>query len=402
MKIIHSFFSITFLVISLLLGQTVGLQAQTKGRNSGLDQTTFEIIKTRTAILEDFKKQRFDRVKVQCDSLRKEFENDNHLPFFPAEYWLLSFWTKDYTSILNDKYLSDTSQYNSTYISYPIFDNMGEEVRKETREQCADIKRQINSSSLSTKDKDFLQIVLLYSIHRSNEAKDTLQVTINEMTRSFIEKNPSSPNLAMMKGYIIKDYQGLKTANEIVFGGGYSVPFDKLGTYMSPGFNLAIDYRKYIGSCFWGLTGNMYSGKMIDSVDVNSKWMQKDEIFNVYYLGLDVGNRFVDTKRVSLSAFAGGAYNALTITHAINKTESEQVTINTFAGRVGLAFDFKFVKQGVFASFKNYSDYNHSKFFRLKYDYEIPMYTDKASALQGGIHNITFCIGFNTRDIIKK
>ena len=84
MKIIHRFFSITFLVISLLLVQTVGLQAQTKGRNSGLDQTTFEIIKTRTAILEDFKKQRFDRVKVQCDSLRKEFENDNHLPFFPV------------------------------------------------------------------------------------------------------------------------------------------------------------------------------------------------------------------------------------------------------------------------------------------------------------------------------
>ena len=403
MKFIPKYFYSLLCIICLTLVQTIRSEAQTKEQNSGLDQTMFEIIKTRTSILENFKKRNIERVRTQRDSLRKTFETDNHLPFFPAEYWLLCFWTKDYSTIISDKFLSDTLQYNNTYVSYPIFDNLGDEVRKTIREQRDEIKQQIDKSSLSTKDKEFLQIVLWYSIHKNNEAKDTLQVTLNELAKDYITKYPNSQNDGMIKGYIIKEYQGLKGADEILFGGGFSVPFGKMSDNLSSGYNLSIDYRRYFGSTFVGLTGNMYSSKLsCDSVEVQNKWMKKDEMFNVYNVGLDFGNRFYDAKRVSLSVYGGGAYNALSITHEINKDQSEQITINTFAVRVGLAFDFKFVKQGTFASFKKYSDFNHTKLFRLKYDFEIPMYSDKAPELKGGIHNITLSIGFNTRNVVKK
>jgi len=408
MKFLQKYLIITICVFGSLLVLTGNVQAQSKGRNSGLDQTTFEIIKTRTSILEDFRKQNFDKVKFKRDSLRKAFENDNHLPFFPAEYWLLCFWTKDYSSILVDKFLSDTTQYNSTYVSYPVFDTMGEEVRRETRDNCRDLKKQINASSLTSKDKDFLQIVLYYAIHKNNEPKDTLQVTINEMAKKFVAENPTSPYNGMMKGHIIKEYIGLKGADEILFGGGYSMPFDKMGDYLSAGYNLSIDYRKYIGSSFVGLTANMFSGKLVDSVTVQYKSFPKtavtDEMFNIYNIGIDLGNRFLDSKSIAMSFFGGGSYNALSITHVLDKktNKSEQININTAAARIGLTFDFKFVKQGVYASYKKYDDFNHAKFFRLKYDYEIPLYSDKASALKGGIHNFTLSIGFNTRDIVKK
>jgi len=409
MKFIQNYFTIVVFAFIIMLVQPFNSQAQSKGRNAGLDQTTFEIIKTRTSILEEFKKQNFNRVKIQCDSLRKAFENDNHLPFFPAEYWLLCFWTKDYASIIADKFLSDTAQYNNTYVSYPVFDNLGEEVRKDTRAKCEAIKAQITGSSFSQKDKDFLQIVLNYSIHKSNELKDTLQVSLNELSKKYMENYPNSINNGMLKGYIIKEYVGLKGADEVLFGGGYSVPSGKLGNYLSDGYKIEIiDYRKYFGSTFIGLIGNIYSGKLIDSLDIESKSaivnVKTDEIYNVYNVGLDFGNGFYDTKRISLSAFGGGSFNALSVTHITNEktNEGEQVTIYTYAARVGLAFDFKFVKQGVYASFKNYSDFNHSKFFRLKYYYEFPMYSDKASVLKGGIHNVTLSIGFNTRNIVKK
>ena len=193
-----------FCLLSFLFIKTT--QAQSTISNSGIDQTTFEIIKTRTSILENFKKHNLTRVKTQRDSLKKEYDTDNHLPFFPAEYWLLCFWTKDYSNILNDKYISDTNQYNNTYISYPIFDNMGDEIRKSSIKEVEQLKTEIAASSLDKNDKNFLKIILLYSIHRSNESKDTLQLTLNELARTYLNNNPKSPTAGMLNNYVIKDY----------------------------------------------------------------------------------------------------------------------------------------------------------------------------------------------------
>lgn len=408
MTLINRTFLATICILCLLFATSYRSEAQSKSNSSGIDQATFEILNTRTSILENFNKKDFQRIKVQRDSLRAIYDADNHLAFFPAEYWLLCFWTKDFTNILNDKFLSDTNQYNSTYISYPIFDNMGEEVRKTTREQNQTIKDEITKSNLTQKDKDFLNVVLYYSIHKSNEAKDTLQISINKIANNYISNYSNSQNNDVIKKYIIKEYIGLNSADELLFGGGLTIPSNNLSNYFSTSYNLAIDYRRYFGNLFLGFTANMYSGFLIDSVSINSTFVKKDENYRAYALGLDFGDRIFDGKKVSFSVFGGVGYNALNVTHIVNKTKdktkdkAEQITIDTYGTRIGFALDFKFVKQGVFASYKSYSDYNHFKFFRLKYDYQIPMFKDNAPELTGGFHNITLSIGFNTRSITKK
>ena len=403
MTLTNRTFSATIGLLFLLLITSYNTNAQTKS-SSIMDQSTFEILNSRTSILENFNKKDFHRIKIQRDSLRTEYETDNHLPFFPAEYWLLCFWTKDFTNILNDKFLSDTNQYNNTYISYPVFDNMGEELRKTTRDENQSIKDEIIKSNLPQKDKDFLNLVLYYSIHKSNEAKDTLQITINELANRYITNYSNSQNNGVIKKYVIKEYIGLNGADELLFGGGLTVPNSNLGKYLSTSYNLAIDYRRYFGNIFVGFTANMYSGYLIDSVLINSTYVQKDENYRGYTVGLDVGDRILDSKNMSVSIFGGAGYNALNVNHYTNKdhSKSEQISINSYGTRVGFAFDFKFIKQGVYATYKNHNDYNHYKFFRLKYDYQIPMFKDKASELTGGFHNITLSIGFNTRSVIKK
>ena len=405
MKPNYPFHSIAALTVSLMLFLTVNSQAQSRHNMSGLDQTTFEIIKTRTSILDDFKKKDFARIKKERDSLRKAFETDNHLAFFPAEYWLLCFWTKDYTAILNDKFLSDTNQYNNTYVSYPVFDNMGDDVRKETRNHLQTIADQITASTLNAKEKDFLHVVLYYSVHKSTESKDTIQVKLNELAKAYVTNNPTSPNNGMINSYMVKEYIGLSGGDEIFFGVGYSLTNGKLQKYLSNAYNFGIDYRRYIGSSFFGISGSIiYSGKIADSILVNGYMLQHDESYNIYNLGLDIGNRLFDTKRISFSIYGGASYNEISVTHItdVTKNLSKIVDISSYAARIGFAFDFKFVKQGIYAAFKQYNDYNHSNFFRLKYDYLIPMYSNKVSELTGGIHNITLSIGVNTRQIVKK
>ena len=397
-------FSATICIICLLFATSYKSTAQSNKGNSEIDQSTFEILNARTSILDNFNKKDFHRVKVQCDSLHSVYETDNHLAFFPAEYWLLCLWTKDYTTILNDKFLTDTNQYNNSYISYPVLDNMGEEVRKVSREQNQTIKDEIAKSNLSQKDKDFLNVVLYYTIHKSNEAKDTLQISINNLANSYISNYSNSQNNGVIKKYIIKEYIGLNNADELLFGGGLTVPGSNLGKYLSSSYNLAIDYRRYFGNLFVGFSANMYSGYLTDSVKINSTYVQKDEIYRTYTVGLDVGDRIFDGQKLSFSVFGGAGYNALNVNHFTNKekSKSEQITIDTYGTRIGFALDFKFIKQGVFAVYKNHSDFNHYKFFRIKYDYQIPMFKDKASELTGGFHNITLSIGFNTRSVIKK
>lgn len=391
-------------LLSVTLVFSITLQAQTKGKSSGIDEATFDIIKVRTSILENFKAKNLNRVKVQRDSLRKVYDADNHLPFFPAEYWLLCFWTNDYNSILTDKFLNDTSMYSSTYVSYPVFDVMGEEVRKITRQNSETIKKEIQSTSLSNTEKSLLEIVLLYSIHRTNEPKDELQIELNDISKKFLETNSSSSAVGMIKKYMIKEYVATKYADEIVLGGGYVIPANNLATYLSDGYSLAIEYRKYIGSMFLAFNGSMYSGEVKDIFQVNSVDMLKGELFNNYLIGMDIGARLIHNKALAFSVHGGAGYDALNITHLTDSAKNtvEQVKINTFTTRCGVSLDLKFVKQGYFTEFKRFNDYNHFKFFRIKYEYQIPMFEDKAASLTGALHNVSLSIGFDTQKITKK
>lgn len=380
------------------------LNAQTKGKNSGLDQPTYEILKARTTILANFNAKELNKVKIQRDSLRKIYDSDNHLPFFPAEYWLLCFWTKDYSNILSDKFLNDTSMYNSTYVSYPVFDNMGEEVRKITRQNIETIKGEIQTSNLSSSDKSLLEIVLIYSVHKTNEPKDVLQIQLNDIAKKFLETNSSSSANGMIRKYMIKEYIAAKGADEIIIGGGYVFPFDKLGDYFSEGYSLNIEYRRYIGCVFLAFSGNMFSGEVEKEFNVENTTMINGELFNNYYLGIDLGSRFLNNKAIAMSLNGGAGYDALNITHVTDVKDNtvEQIKINTVAVRAGFAIDFKFVKQGYYTQFKKYEDYNHFKFFRLKYEYQIPMFKDKAPDLTGALHSISLSIGFDTNKILKK
>ncbi len=393
------------LAIVILASNTQTADAQRRNATP-ISQTTYDLIKARTEILEHFKNNEMAQVRALRDTVRSKYETENTLAFFPAEYWLLCFATNDYALIIKDKFLSDTSVYNNTYASYPIFDIMGEEVRKIMRQKVYEISKSIQSSSESQTNKDLLTIILNYSVHLTNEVKDTLQLTINDLSKKYLENPQNKIGRDVIQRFIIKEYKGSGYADEISFGGGIAFPNGNIADYLASGYTISLDYKRYFGNSFIGFDGQIYSGTMIDSIDVDGKNLKKDELFNIYKLGLTAGNKFIETRKIATSIIVGGGYNAFNETHESKSTDNittvDQIVINSYYVKAGLSFDYKFIKQGNFAEFKKFSDFNHYKFLRLKYEYQMMFLDSESKGLKGGVHSISLSIGFNTQSIIKK
>jgi len=387
------------ITLFLILGCFSISDAQINSSTYNADETTKSISFARESITSNINSTNVRAVKFIRDSLRNKYENDKHIPFFPAEYWLLCLYTKDYPLILTDNYLNDISKYYQEDIFYPVIDNMGQTIRNTVRLQYINVQKDVEASTLSTKDKALMNLILLFAIHSSYEVKDTLQLTINDLAKKYLSTYPDAKEKAIIQTYVIKEYVSDNRADEMILGGGYFMPIGKIAKHVSNGYSLGFDYLRYFGNNFAAFTANMITGKLTDSAKIKNIYYKKDAGFSSYFLGAEIGTKFINTKRIDVIGYLGATY---TNTGLSDTTKNKTVYFGSVSAKFGIAIDFVFLKIGRYAAFKKRDDFNHTNFFRLKYEYCMPNYGKTSPDIQGGIHNITLSLGFNTQKISKK
>ena len=96
---IKTLFSLTLILASTsLFGQNDSL------KNEILDysNTKTELIsKGRTLLLDKFLEGDYSKVKEIKNYLINDVENDDYLVLYPAEYWMILYWTQEYKELLN-------------------------------------------------------------------------------------------------------------------------------------------------------------------------------------------------------------------------------------------------------------------------------------------------------------
>jgi len=396
---------VRILLVLSLLCVCAGVFSQNK--KVFADEKTIQISAARIKLKDAVINNNIPVVKQMRDSIKQKAEDDMHLAFFPGEYWLLCFLTKDYSNILADKYLNDLNSYNAQGIEMPVLDDLGEAVRTVSFNNSKQLLAGIEGANLPAREKELLNIVFLFSVRGKIDSKDTIQTKLNELGKTYVAGNSSAAATPFINTYVIQEFVGTGRAHELSLGAGYMMPYGGLSDYFGSALNIGLDVKEYFNWFIVGLTANLSNGRLSSDLDFKGKTLGKDSVYTSYYLGVDLGARLYENHITNVNVFAGAGASDISVVsneelNGANIKEQTYVNLNNkIALHAGLTVDLKFLKMGKKAQFKTYSDFNHSNFFRLKYDYMLPFYKNEDSRLDGGFHTITLQIGFNTKTIKK-
>lgn len=339
------------------------------------------------------------------EHIRTKLEDETHLGFFPTEYWLLCFMTNDLKNILDDKYLNDIRSYDSQGVDLPTMDNVGDWLREQGNARSSELLNRVNSSGYGEKDKDLLHIVLLYSLRTKTDSKDSLQVSINQAAKKFTQENPSSLATPFIATYVIREYVGTGTAQELAFGGGFSLPLGGLAGCFDPGLIINIEGKQYFSWFVLGASVGISNGKTNSFFTIkdgkDSSLIEAGTNYSSYFAGLDLGLRLLDGKSASLVVVGGPALSDFAVRKKTGVSETEIMLKNPLSIHACAMVDFKILKRGKYANYKRYSDYNSYVFVRLKYEYQMP-FLDKNYAMDGAMHNFGIQLGSNSKKIRKQ
>jgi len=347
------------------------------------------ISKGRTLLLDKFVKGDYESVKKIIKYLDDETKESGYTAFYPAERWLLLYWTENYNEIIKDASNFDKDSFLADFQSKikPAYDLLPSAVVNKTANSTGILETYIKNSKLNQMDKDFLTMHLNSLLVGVKGYKNDQNI-INDMTDVFLQKYPKSKYENFVRAIIRDKMIPSDWALAYEFFSGYGKFTDDLDKHFSKnipiGIAFDVSYKK------WNLYLRDYIGFSKTRYDIpyKSTTWGKGKQANIFIPEISLGYTVLDNKLVKMSPFAG--FSGLGISSVKNDIEKnsklEDVERWTTTYVLGLNFDFKI---------KNVkSRYNNGYLYiRLRYSYALPNFDKKYNNYGGNVHFITIGIG---------
>ena len=352
------------------------------------------IRKGRSLLLEKFLEEDFEKVRELKTYLLHEVQNEDYAAFYPAENWLLMYWTEEYdellTSVIN--FGEQEIQEFETKIK-PDPQMFFQKVRLESINSLPQLKYRLHLSDLSEEQKDFLLIYLNYLLSDSDFPPNG-QEELNSMADEFLEKHPDSDYENFIRENIRFKYAPSKWGLAFEFFGGYGAFTGGLTNHYKNNFavgnafdveyeKLTLYLRNYIGFSF---TKN-------ERVLNGGVWKKGAQV-RVYLPEASFGYRLIENNKLKLSPFAGiGAASISATDYDLERNpELEQVELGfstTYTAGVNLDFKLKWGGDVLphVDPVKNYW------FLRVRYGFASPQFDNPHSGYTGNMHYLTVGIG---------
>jgi hypothetical protein len=355
------------------------------------------ISKGRRILLDHLIAGDFEKVKEMKNYLI-EIEDDNYFAFYPAEYWFVLHWTRDYwelaAAILNFDSINDASY--ATRIP-PMDDMFYFRLKEISLKHEPKLKGQLDMSFLGAETKELLLMHLEWLfIEDRNDifAQDHL----NELADTFLKTYTNS-----LYGPFIKEHirYRLKAKNLFMaydFFGGYGVFTGNLRNNFSNNFAIGhgfdICYKKYE----LHLRNYIAFNKTKRDITYSLGTFESGARTMVFLPEVALGYAVYDSKSFKLSPFAGIA--AMDIGPALSDLEAtpELGELNldyTRTYSLGFQFDIKLVSKKV----PNYNPVGSYGFIRVRYSYCMPSFERKYEDMSGNMHYLTIGFGFVDRGL---
>jgi hypothetical protein len=364
------------------------------------DSKSIIISKGRNLLLDKFIEGDLKKVKEVKDYLVKNEDHD-YFAFYPAEYWLILYWTNDYSELAKDiqNYDSVREESFNTRI-HPLRDMLYVKLKEKTVENQAIIKKQIQDADMDSETKQMLLLnfdYLMIENRYSNYTQDSLNNQVNKFLNTFA----SSKFERYAKKYIRYKLIPKDWGTTFEFFSGYGLFTGNLGKNYSNNVPIGVafdicykNFELYLRDYF-GINETKR-----DFVYSKGTW-KKGSGATVFLLEASLGYVAYNNNRFKVSPFAGiGSMNIGPSDKATAETpEIEEVSLDfTTTYLVGINFDVKFGP-------KHRPEYNPKTsylFMRIRYGYSVPTFEKKYDGMTGNMHYVTIGFGSMARGAKRK
>jgi hypothetical protein len=361
------------------------------------DDSSIEIIaKGRSLIIENFRADNFEKVRLIKTYLESDKVGGYQQAFYLYEKIMLAFWLEDYEYLLPylNKFFSLRFNH-SERLKPPHRDELSEEIRDKSCENKDFLISSILKSDLSSVDKDFLLLCLLYVL-KDDYYTNVTQNDLNVVCERFLNNYPNSEYLSIIKETIrvkyVKSDFGLDNEFFVGYGhfeGDISKLYKNQGVF---GWDFAFNYKKY----FVHLRINHGITKTKEDISVPSGIYEKGSVAGLLDYELSFGYNVLENRVIKLSPFVGIA--TIEIEPYIEEEQDDSIK-----SEIKIEMSETFVC-GLNLDFKIWSRYykdttnkiQHSYWFiRLHYGYNYSTISNEYYDATGNVHHLTLGLGYS-------
>jgi hypothetical protein len=321
------------------------------------------------------------KVKEIKDFLLKEEYEENYAVFYPVEYQLILYWTKEY-NVLLEAILKDYEVDDFTYKIKPERDLLFPKLGYKSWVMQYVLEEEIKSAELSDLEKDFLILNLNY-YNSLREPEEVNREKLNELANVFLNKYPQS----LYENYIRDNVRRVFVLSKWGFGMDFFTGYCVLTKDLSKNFNnpvpigiafdisykrLVLYLRNFIG----------FSKNKNDITYTNGIWSAGSQV-RVYLPEASFGFVILDHKRVKLAPFAGIASTNFSPTENDIKLQPDvkQAQLEfTHTYTAGLNIDIKTGKAR--PNFVSMQDEVSYSILRVRYAYNAPGSKENTTSIQ--------------------
>lgn len=388
---------VLILFTNCVFGQEDSIQLQIMGYD---DSRSAIIAKGRSLLLDKFLAGDLNKVREVKDYLVKT-EDADYFAFYPAEYWLILYWTNEYTELAYDIQHFDSAVLASfnTRISPPR-DKLLMKLNERSFEYEFLLKGQIKDADLDEETKQMLLMNLdniLLENRKDMYAQDSLNSRADEFlkryspgiyddfTKKYIRYKMVPKNWGMTFEFfsglgIFNGNLGKTYTNNIPIGVAFDICYKNFELY----------HRDYIG----------FNKTRVDLYYSTGTW-EKDSRLEVFLPEASVGYVGYNDNRLKVSPFAG--IGAMSIGPSPKELEDnpdlEELELDfTTAYIVGLNLDIKFGPYKTPA----HSPKTSYGFMRIRYGLSMPRFENKYTGMTGNMHYITVGFGGMSRGVRRE
>jgi len=283
-------------------GQTDSLETEILNYSSSKSDI---ISKARRLLLDSFMADDLDKVEEVKDYLLKEVEDANYVALFPAEHWLILYWTEEYDELLLSLQEFDRDIYTGMeHKILPSQDVMYESLQGKSLVWEEKLEWKLRNSALSEEEKDFLRLNLAWMLDDGSQP-EALE-GLNQRADIFLESYPGSTYENFVRQELRYKYVPSDWGLGMEFFTGYGMFSGELADWFSNtgAFGMGIDgeYDKLTLSlriAGWiGTTGKDISNEQ------GMLW-KKGEAALTFIGEAALGYTVLETDRIKLSPFGG-------------------------------------------------------------------------------------------------
>lgn len=364
------------------------------------DSKSTIISKGRKLLLDKFIEGDLMKVKDIKDYLIKT-EDENYFAFYPAEYWFVLYWTKDYLELAESIQSFDSAKVASYNIRIrPLNDMLYDKLKEKAFNNEALIKEQIQVSDLDSETKQILSLNfdwLLFENRNNIYAQDSL----NERADNFLETYSQSRFTDFTKTYIRYKLVPKNWGMTFEFFSGYSIYTGNLSDNYTNNVPIGVAFDICYKNFELYLRDYIGFNKTKKDFNYSLGTWKKGSRTMVFLPEASLGYVAYNDNRFKISSFAGiGSMDISPTTKDKEETpELKEVSLEfTTTYIIGINFDIKFGPKHT----PKYSPKTSYGFMRIRYGYSIPKFEKKYDGMTGNMHYITIGFGGMARGLKRE